>query len=153
MRELLHLKLHHVCVTEANVQYEGSFGIDREIMNKVGLYNFEAIEIYNITNGARLKTYAIPLPAGSKRFESNGAAAHLVRKGDCIILASYAQFTDAALQKFKGPMIALMDFPKNTIKKLYQPDRQKADGSGPLEEFDTLQHGRDRNLALHPTWI
>lgn len=119
---MLKSKIHHARVTQADLQYEGSFGIDQDFMDLVGIYAFEAVEIYNMTNGNRIKTYAIPLPRGSKRFESNGAAAHLMKLGDEVIIASYSWMNDRELQAFRGPKIAILDFQSNEAKKYYQPD-------------------------------
>ncbi len=144
MIEMLKSKIHSAKVTGASIDYEGSLGMDKDFMDAVGFLNFEAVEIYNVTNGARLKTYAIPLPRGSRRIESNGAAAHLIREGDRVIIASYHRLNDEQLYQFKGPLIALMDFPTNIIKRVYQPDWQRADGSKELIEFDRLQNPQDQ---------
>lgn len=119
MREFLRAKIHHARVTKADLEYEGSFGIDAEILEKVGILPFESVEIYNVTNGARIRTYAIELPRGSRRFESNGAAAHHIRQGDQVIIAAYTWLDEAALQKFKGPQILIVDH-KNDPKDYYQ---------------------------------
>lgn len=138
MRQFLRSKIHRALVTESHQNYEGSFGIDYEIMEKVGLKACEAIEIYNITSGTRLKTYAIPLRRGSKQFVSNGAAAHLVRPNELIIIASYTWLTEAELEHFPGPRIALLDN-HNQIKRLYQPNWKQANGASRLEELDILR--------------
>ncbi|PIR21978.1 MAG: aspartate 1-decarboxylase [Deltaproteobacteria bacterium CG11_big_fil_rev_8_21_14_0_20_45_16] len=153
MLQMLKAKIHKACVTRADVEYEGSFGMDAGVMKQVGILNFEAVEIYNISNGARVKTYAIPLPAGSRRFESNGAAAHLIKEGDIVIVACYSLLSDNELSAFKGPQIALLDPRNNHLKKLYQPDWRRADGSKALEDFDILHGDKHNTLALDPTWI
>jgi len=109
MRQFLRAKLHSVTVTNALLDYEGSFGIDSTYLERVGILPYESIEVYNVTTGARIRTYAIPTPAGSRRFESNGAAAHLIRKGDKVIIACYALLTDEELTKFKGPRVLILD--------------------------------------------
>lgn len=140
MIQMLKSKIHGARITGACVDYEGSFGIDKEIMDAVGILSFESVEIYNVTNGNRLRTYAIPLEAGSRRMESNGAAAHLMRKGDRVIIASFHFLNEIQLSQFNGPLIGLIDFSSNDIKRIYQPDWKKADGSKPLTEFDLIEH-------------
>lgn len=137
MREFLKSKIHGAYVTRAELDYEGSFGIDRDLMDQVGISPFEAIEVYNVTNGHRIKTYAIPFPRSSKEFQSNGAAAHFFKPGDKIIIVAYAWLTEQELQDFKGPRIALMG-KENVLKRLYRPDWRKADGSQALTDLDSL---------------
>lgn len=120
MREFLKSKIHGGSVTQAELTYEGSFGIDQDWMDEVGISPFEAIEVYNITNGSRLKTYAIPFARGSKQLQSNGAAAHLIRVGDKVIIASYAWLSDQDLEKFRGPKIMILG-EDNAKKKFYEP--------------------------------
>src|SRR3990167_6876991 len=65
--EILRAKLHQACITQADVDYEGSLGIDIELMEAVGMYPYEKVLVANINNGSRLETYAIPEPFGSRR--------------------------------------------------------------------------------------
>jgi aspartate 1-decarboxylase len=120
MRQFLRAKIHGAMITQADLDYEGSLGVDEDYLDATGIAPFEAIEIYNVTSGTRVKTYAIPLERGSRRFESNGAAAHLIRKGDRVIVVCYEFFTPSELKKFKGPEILILD-ESNSIKKLYRP--------------------------------
>lgn len=87
--EMLKAKLHQACVTHGDVQYEGSFGIDTELMEAVGLYPYEKVLISNINNGHRFETYVIPEPFGSRRMVLNGAAARLGSVGDRIIIMAF----------------------------------------------------------------
>lgn len=112
--EILKSKIHRVKVTDANLDYEGSFSIDSTIMKKAKISPFEAIEIYNLTNGERIKTYAIEGKKGE--FCSNGAAAHKVRKGDIVIICSYALIEEKKAKKFK-PIIIKYDEKTKTKKK------------------------------------
>lgn len=93
-RTLLKSKIHRATVTEANLDYEGSVTIDRDLMDSANIVDHEQVHIYDVTNGSRLSTYAIPGPPGSGVICINGAAAHLVRKGDLVILATYAEFDE-----------------------------------------------------------
>lgn len=104
---LLKSKLHRATVTEADLEYEGSVGIDSDLLEAAGILPHERVEIYDITNGARLATYAIPLPAGSRSIQINGAAAHLVAPGDRVIICAYAQIEESAAKAFTPTVILL----------------------------------------------
>jgi aspartate 1-decarboxylase len=92
-RILLKSKLHRATVTDADLHYEGSVTIDADLMDAADLIENEQVQIYNITNGARLTTYALRGKRGSGCIQINGAAAHLAGKGDLVIIASYANYT------------------------------------------------------------
>lgn len=88
-RFFLRCKIHRATVTEANVDYEGSITIDRDLLDAAGLQPYEKVEIYNVTRGTRFETYAIEGEAGGGEICVNGAAAHLVEVGDLVIIACY----------------------------------------------------------------
>lgn len=92
-RTLLKSKLHRLRVTDANLHYQGSVTIDRDLMRAADLIEHEQVDIYNVTNGSRLTTYVIPGEPGSGEICINGAAAHLVSPGHIVIIASYATYT------------------------------------------------------------
>ena len=94
-RTLLKSKIHRATVTEANLDYEGSITIDRDLLRAADILPYERVEVYDCTNGARLATYAIEGEAGSGEICVNGAAAHLVKPHDVVIVCSYAQVDDA----------------------------------------------------------
>lgn len=91
MRTFLHAKIHKARVTEANLDYVGSVTIDEALMELADIHEFEQVHIVDNTNGARLVTYAIKGPRGSGLIGINGAAAHLVKAGDEVILMTYEQ--------------------------------------------------------------
>lgn len=91
IRTMLKSKIHRAIVTEANLEYEGSVTIDALLMDAADLLPYEQVQIYDCTNGSRLTTYAIPGDPGSGEICINGAAAHLVKPGDTVIIASYVQ--------------------------------------------------------------
>lgn len=93
-RTLLKSKIHRATVTEADLNYEGSVTIDSRLMEAADIVPFERVEVYDITNGNRLATYAIEGDPGSGTICLNGAAARLVEKGDLVIICSYADYTD-----------------------------------------------------------
>jgi aspartate 1-decarboxylase len=107
-RTLLKSKIHRARVTAADLHYRGSVTIDRRLMDAADIIEHEQVAIYDITNGARLKTYAISGPPGSGTICINGAAAHLVRPGDLVIIASYAQYEDQEARAHQ-PHIVLVD--------------------------------------------
>ena len=89
MRWLLRSKIHKATVTEANVDYIGSITIDKNLIDKVGLLAGEKVLVVDNTNGARLETYVLVGEAGSGVICMNGAAAHLIKKGDEIIIMGF----------------------------------------------------------------
>ncbi len=95
IRTMLKSKIHRARVTEANLEYEGSVSIDRTLMDAANLLPYEQVQIYDCTNGSRLTTYVIPGAPDSGEICINGAAAHLVKPGDSVIIASYVQLDDA----------------------------------------------------------
>ncbi|MCD6497291.1 MAG: aspartate 1-decarboxylase [Deltaproteobacteria bacterium] len=92
-RRMFRSKIHRAVVTEANLNYEGSVSIDVDLMDAADILPNEEVHIWNVTNGSRLVTYAIPAESGSGVICLNGAAARLASKGDIVILAT---FTDMA---------------------------------------------------------
>lgn len=89
MRIYLHAKIHNATVTEANLNYVGSVTIDEELMELAGIHENEKVQVVDNTNGARLETYAIKGERGSGVIGINGAAAHLVKQGDQVILMTF----------------------------------------------------------------
>ena len=96
-RTLLKSKIHRATVTDADLHYEGSVTIDPELLDAADIVNHERVEIYDITNGARLSTYAILGEPGAGEICINGAAAHLVNPGDLVIIVSYAEYSEDEL--------------------------------------------------------
>lgn len=105
--EVLKSKIHGARVTRTDLEYEGSLGIPADLIEACGLHVHEKIDIYNVTNGNRFSTYVIKEPAGSGNFFVNGAAAHLAKKGDKIIVASYAHIDEKEITAHKPKVIRL----------------------------------------------
>lgn len=105
---LLQAKLHRVRVTRADLHYEGSCGIDAQLLELSGIREFQHIEIYNVENGERLTTYAIKSPANSGEICLNGAAARKAMMGDHVIICAYSSYTEAEYASHK-PIIVLVD--------------------------------------------
>ena len=101
MRIMMKSKIHRATVTQADLDYVGSVTLDAALMEAADLLEGEQVAIVDITNGARIETYAIPGPAGSGVIGINGAAAHLVHPGDLVIIMSYAMMSDEQARALK----------------------------------------------------
>lgn len=108
LRTMLHAKLHRVQVTEADLHYEGSCGIDRALLDVSGIKPFQYIELYNISNGERFSTYVIEAARGSGVISLNGAAARKAVVGDLLIICAYSQYSETELATYK-PVVVLVD--------------------------------------------
>jgi aspartate 1-decarboxylase len=115
-REFLKSKIHRAVITQADLDYEGSLTIDQELMFAAGITKYEKIYVYNISNGQRFSTYAIPGERRSGIIGLNGAAARLGSVGDLVIIVSYVQLSEAEVQKHE-PIIVLADR-QNRIKTI-----------------------------------
>jgi aspartate 1-decarboxylase len=92
-------------VTDANLHYEGSVTIDRDLMDAADLLPYEQVHLLDVDNGARLETYVIEGERGSGEVIVNGAAAHLIGRGDIIIVASYATVSDEEARRIKPRLV------------------------------------------------
>ncbi len=106
--QMLQAKLHRVQVTEADLHYEGSCGIDEELLDAAGMRPYQHIEIYNISNGERFSTYIIKAPRGSGVISLNGAAARKAMVGDLLIICTYSMFSEADLEGYR-PKVVLVE--------------------------------------------
>ncbi len=107
-RTLFKSKIHRATVTHADLDYEGSVTIDEDLMDAADVWEYEAVHIWNISRGTRLQTYAIKGQRGSGIICINGAAAHLNRPGDLVILATFAELEEAEARTF-APRVVLVD--------------------------------------------
>ncbi len=116
IRSMMAGKIHRATVTQANVDYEGSITIDPDLMDAAGILQYELVQVLDITNGARLETYAIEGTRGSGDVCVNGAAGLLVRDRDLIIILHFLQMTEeeACLMK---PKIVRVDENNKIISK------------------------------------
>ena len=108
MRKMLRAKIHRATVTEANVDYEGSITIDRALMDATDLLPNEAVCVWNVTSGTRFETYTVEGAPDSGVICVNGAAAHLVRPGDLIIIAAFTWLEEAAARVYQ-PKVVFVD--------------------------------------------
>ena len=113
---MLQGKIHRATVTEADLNYDGSVTVDRMLMDAAGLIPFQQVDVLDITNGNRLTTYVIEGEAGSGVIGINGAAAHLVKTGDLVIIAAYVEMEEAEAKEWQ-PNIVLVD-EENKPRKL-----------------------------------
>jgi aspartate 1-decarboxylase len=93
---MLKSKIHRATVTQADVDYEGSISLDADLLAAADIVPFEEVHVWNVTRGSRLRTYAMVAEAGSGVVCINGAAAHLAKPGDLVIIATFTQLPDAA---------------------------------------------------------
>ena len=115
MRTMLKGKIHRARVTEANIDYEGSITIDKELMEAADILPYEQVHVLDVDNGARLVTYAIEGERGSGVICMNGAAARLVYKGDTVIIISYCTVDDAEARNYTPKLVYVNS--NNTIVK------------------------------------
>ena len=108
-RTLLKSKIHRATVTEANLEYEGSVTIDEDLLRAADILPYEAVDIWDCTNGSRLRTYAIAGEPGSGEICVNGAAAHLVKPMDVVIIASWAEVDDDEARTWKARRVFVDD--------------------------------------------
>lgn len=102
---LLRAKLHRACVTHVQQDLEGSCTIDGDLMDLAGLYDYEQVQIYNVSNGERFTTYAVRAEHGSRMVAVRGAAAHRAAVGDRIIICAYGLFDSAELYQFRPVLV------------------------------------------------
>jgi len=106
--EVLKSKIHRIKVTDGNLDYIGSLTLDIDLMEKVGLISGEKIQVLNVNNGERLETYVIEGERGKGDVIVNGPATYEIKKGDLIIINSYAQMDYESANKFK-PKLLIFD--------------------------------------------
>ena len=102
---LLKAKLHRVCVTHAERDYEGSCAIDGDLLDLANIHEYEQVQIYNVTNGERFTTYAIRAQHGSRIISVNGAAAHKAAAADRLIICAYAGLSPEEIRIFKPVLV------------------------------------------------
>lgn len=104
-RTMLKSKLHRVTVTHSELHYEGSCAIDEALLDAANIHEYEQIQIYNISNGARFTTYAIRAARDSGIISVNGAAAHHANPGDLVIIATYAVYNEIELARYEPELV------------------------------------------------
>ena len=107
-RTMMKSKIHRATVTDANLHYQGSVTIDPELMAAADILENERVDVLDVTNGNRLSTYAIAGAPGRGEICLNGAAAHLVSRGDLVILVTYAELEEAEARRHR-PRVVFVD--------------------------------------------
>ena len=115
IRTFLKSKIHRARVTEVDLNYEGSLGVDADLMKAVNILPYELIQVYNINNGERFETYVIEEAPASGTIALKGAAARKGATGDLIIITCYTTMDDKNMGDFT-PAIILVD-ENNRIKE------------------------------------
>ena len=115
-RKMFRSKIHRAKVTDADLHYEGSVTIDKDLLEAADIIEFEHVDIWNITNGARLSTYVIEGERGSGEICLNGAAARLVQPGDLVIIATFAYVDDRELENYT-PNVVQVDENNRALMK------------------------------------
>lgn len=123
MRTMLGGKIHRATVTDANVEYEGSVTIDLDLLDAADILEGEAVEVWDVTNGSRLTTYALAGPRGSGMVCVNGAAAHHVHAGDLVIVAHFIALDEAEARSWR-PHVAFVDGANRLVEM--RPERLAA---------------------------
>jgi aspartate 1-decarboxylase len=115
LRIMCKSKIHRATITKSDLHYNGSIGIDKRLLKASNIYPNEIVQVVNINNGARFETYAIEEPAGSGTIGLYGAAAHLGKPGDLIIILSYGLINNKEAKDLKMTVIKVDN--KNKIKR------------------------------------
>ncbi len=108
-RIMLKSKIQEVKVTNKEIHYSGSLGIDKNLMEAADIMFGEQIHIYNVTNGSRLVTYAIPAPAGSGIISVKGAAGRLMEKGDTILIVAFNNIDESDIASYTHKIVYVDD--------------------------------------------
>mgnify|MGYP003331471684 CR=1 FL=1 len=115
-RIMLLSKIHRATVTEADLHYEGSCGIDEDLLDAADMREFEKIELYNINNGERFSTYIIKAARGSGVISLNGAAARKAHVGDHLIICTYGLVANSEIDRHVPKIVLVGE--NNTIKEI-----------------------------------
>ena len=110
-------KIHRATVTAADLDYEGSVTVDRGLLDAAGILEGEAVEIWDVTNAARLTTYTLAGERGSGVVCVNGAAAHLVNVGDLVIIATFISLDDVEARVWR-PRAVFVDGANRMVERL-----------------------------------
>lgn len=130
LRTMMKSKIHRATVTHADLHYVGSVTVDEDLMEAADLLEGEQVAIVDITNGARLETYVIAGKRGSGVIGINGAAAHLIKPGDLVILIAYAMMDEREVRAY-APRVVFVDERNRQVELGTDPAHAPA-GSGLL---------------------
>jgi aspartate 1-decarboxylase len=125
-RNMLRSKIHRATVTGADLQYEGSVTIDGDLLERADIIPHQEVEIWNVTNGERFRTYALRGQPGSGVVCINGAAAHKARKGDLVIIATFGWMAETEARAW-DPKLVFVDAQNRPV------DREGGEQAGQAE--------------------
>ncbi len=135
LRKFLRSKIHRATVTQADLHYEGSLTLPPDLLLAAGISPFESVHVWNVTRGTRLETYAILGEQGSSDVCINGAAAHLVRPGDIVIVATFGFIQETGPDiRVPEPKVVFVDETNKityTGREIAGPRRRGAQDSTP----------------------
>lgn len=116
---MMYAKIHRAVVTHSELHYNGSMGVDLDILDQCGMMPGQRIDVLNVNTGARFSTYLIEEPRGSKHFGVYGAAAHLAKAGEIVIIIAYAQMTPEEAKTHTSKTL-IMDKDNNIVEVMPQ---------------------------------
>lgn len=140
MRRMMTGKIHRATITGADLDYVGSVTVDADLLDAADILPGEAVDIVDVTNGARLTTYTIPAERGSGEIQINGAAAHLIHTGDIIIMIAYGDLDDELARTYTSHVV-FVDDNNAIIDQSDEPGQVPANDSGlqssgiPFEDY------------------
>jgi len=123
LRRMCKSKIHRATVTSSDVDYEGSISIDTELLEAAEMLPYEMLHVFDINNGQRFETYAIPAEAGSGTVCVNGAAARLVQPGDLVIILSHTMMEENEARGHK-PRVVFVDS-RNRVVRITEPSQSR----------------------------
>jgi len=123
-RKVLRSKIHRATITQADLHYEGSITIPPELMHEAGLVAYEAVCVWNVTRGTRFETYAIEGKPESRDICVNGAAAHLVKPKDLVIIACFMFIKDKDIRDYKPRLVFVDAENRKTEQQAERPGPQ-----------------------------
>lgn len=121
-RHMMTGKIHRATVTQARLDYVGSITVDEDLLRAADILPGQQVDVLDVTNGARLTTYAIAAEAGSGELCINGGAAHLVNPGDLVILIAYGLLSDAEARTY-DPHVVFVDEHNRVVDVGAEPGR------------------------------
>jgi aspartate 1-decarboxylase len=122
-RTMFKSKIHRATVTHADVDYEGSVTLDPGLLEAADILPYEKVHVWNVTRGTRLETYAIPGEPGAGVVCINGAAAHLARPGDLVIIATFVDMDEVAARRHR-PTVVRVD----ARNRIIEPEAEETPG-------------------------
>lgn len=133
-RQMLKSKIHRATITDCDVDYIGSITLDPELMKQADLLVNEQVHVWDIDNGSRFVTYAIEGEEGSGTVQVNGAAARLVSQGHLVIVASFASYDEADLERY-SPVVVHVDKDNKAVRVDSDPTVLLAEPANPIQEI------------------